>query len=229
MSSNKVVAPSHVGHRERLKKRFARAPHHMADHELLELLLGYGLPRKDAKPLAWELLRRFDNVRGALSARPAELLNVPGFGSGLVLFWTLLRECMARYEEAPVRQRQVLATPHAVARMAQARLTGCAHEECWVALVDNRNRCIAWERLMRGGVEAVPITPRDVLELALRHKASGIILVHNHPGGNDAPSAPDLRITQELQRLSTAMGIRFLDHVVVTETTCRSLTTNELV
>lgn len=229
MSSNNAAKSPHAGHRKRLKARFAGAPHQMADYEALELLLGYALPRKDTKPLAKELLRRFGDMRGVLSARPDELCGVPGFGPGLELFWRLLRECLARYEEAPVRQRQVLATPEAVARMARTRLTGCSHEECWVALVDSGNHCIAWEMLMRGGVDAVPVRPRDVLEQALRYKASGIILVHNHPGGNDAPSAPDLSITRELQRLAAAMGIRFLDHVIVTETSCRSLVGTHLV
>lgn len=229
MTSSKATKPPHAGHRARLRERFARAPHEMADYETLELLLGYVITRQDTKPLAKELLTRFDNMRGVISARPDELESVPGFGEGLVVFWKLLRECMARYEEAPVRHRHTLASPEAVARMARMRLTGAAHEECWIALVDARNRCIAWEMLMRGGVESVPITPRDVLAMALRHKASGVILVHNHPGGNTTPSAADMQITRELQRLCSGMGVRFLDHIIVTETECHSLVQNNTV
>lgn len=229
MSLKLTNTSPHAGHRARLRARFFRAPHDMAEYEVLELLIGYVLTRQDTKPLAKELLHRFENIRGVLSARPNELESVPGFGEGLSIFWKLLRECMARYEEAPVRQRHSLTTPEAVARMARARLTGCAHEECWVALVDSRNRCIAWERLMRGGVGAVPITPRDVLELALHHKASGIILVHNHPGGSTTPSGADRHITQELQHLATGMGMRFLDHIIVTESQCHSLVHHKLV
>ena len=65
---------------------------------------------------------------------------------------------------------------------------------------------------------------RDVLEAALTHKASGIILVHNHPGGSPGPSQPDLMLTTELQRLAPRMGLRFLDHVIVTEGDCYSIT-----
>ncbi|MCL2122909.1 MAG: JAB domain-containing protein, partial [Desulfovibrionaceae bacterium] len=140
----------------------------------------------------------------------------------------LLRELMTRYEEAPVRRREILCTPDAVARMARARLAGCPHEEMWIALTDHGNRLIAWERLRQGTVGHVPLIPRDVLEIALLHKASNIILVHNHPGGNAHPSEPDLSLTRELARLAPSLGIALIDHVVVTEDACYSLERDKL-
>ena len=196
----------------------------MADYEILELLLGHVLRRKDTKPLARELLRRFGSIRGALDARPDELVQVPGFGPGLLAFWQLLREVLARRASSPLRRREVLATPEAVAHMARERLAACPHEESWIALVDAQNRLTAWERLNRGGVSSVPVQPRDVLETALTRKASGIILVHNHPGGDAHPSQPDLALTAELQRLAPYLGLRFLDHVIVTDGDCYSIT-----
>ena len=175
-------APICLGHRDRLRQRLEIEPTAVADYEVLELLLGYGLTRKDTKPLAKELIQRFGSIRGALDARPEELLEVSGFGPGLMALWRVLGETRARYAAAEVRQREVLATPEAVARMAQARLGTSPHEECWLALVDRRNRLMAWDRLRRGGIAEVAIYPRDVLEAALLRKASGIILVHNHPG-----------------------------------------------
>lgn len=224
MTTPSRISADAEGHRARLKARFAKDPSLCEEYEILELLLGYGLLRKDTKPLAKALLRHCGSLRGVFEARPDELTHVPGFGSGLMLFWNVLRECQARCAEASVVQREVLSTPQAVAAMARVRLTGCPHEECWLALVDSRNRCIAWERLVRGGVDAVLFTPRDVLERALLRKASGVILVHNHPGGNASPSGADVQMTQELQRLCAGMGVRFLDHVIVTDTECRSVT-----
>ena len=205
-----ATAPPHAGHRARLRERLAREAQAVADYEVLELLLGYALTRRDTKPLAKELLRRFGSIRGAVDARPDELAQVPGFGPGLTAFWQVLRE--------------VLATPEAVAHMARERLVASPHEESWVALVDAQNRLIAWERLSRGGVSAVPLQPRDVLEAALGRKASGIILVHNHPGGDAHPSQPDLALTQGLQHLAPQLGLRFLDHVIVTDGDCYSIT-----
>ena len=74
----------HSGHRARLRQRLSVDPLSVADYELLELLLGYGLTRRDTKPLAKELLARFTSLRGVLDARPDELLDVPGFEGILI-------------------------------------------------------------------------------------------------------------------------------------------------
>ncbi|MBQ9405494.1 MAG: RadC family protein [Desulfovibrio sp.] len=224
MTAKTPVAPaSFQGHRARLRERLETAPEAVADYEVLELLLGYCLTRKDTKPLAKEMLQRFGSMRGALDARPDELMQVPGFGPGLLSFWKVLREMRVRHAASDVYQREVLATPEAVARMAQARLSGSPHEECWLALVDSSNRLIAWKMLRRGGIANVSVSPRDVLEAALVHKASGIIMVHNHPGGSSGPSASDRRLTEELESLAPHMGLRFLDHVIVTDADCYSM------
>ena len=163
-----MIAASHqTGHRARLKARLKKDAAQLADYELLELLLGCVVLRRDTKALAKTLLQRFDTLRGVLDARPNELMSLEGFGPALCQFWQLLRELMARYEEAPVRRREVLCTPDSVARMARVRLAACPHEELWIALTDHGNRLMAWERLRQGTVGQVPILPRDVLEMAL--------------------------------------------------------------
>lgn len=224
MSASQEASPKpHMGHRARLRERLACEPQAVTDCEVLELLLGYVLSRKDTQPLARELLRRFGSMRGVVDARPDELAQTPGFGPGLLTFWQVLREVLARRAASPLRRREVLATPKAVADMARERLIGSPIEESWIALVDAQNRLIAWERLSRGGVSAVTVQPRDVLETALAHKASGIILVHNHPGGDASPSKSDLALTAELQNLAPHLGLRFLDHVIVTDGDCYSI------
>ena len=105
----------------------------------------------------------------------------------------------------------------------QVLAAGSQQEECWLAMVNAGNRLVAWERLRQGNVESVPLLPRDVLEPALRYKASGIILVHNHPGGQTRPSQPDLIFTNTVRELAVNMGLRFLDHVIVTDNGCYSI------
>lgn len=211
------------GHRARLKARLEREPLSVADYELMELILGLAIIRKDTKPLARELLAKFKNIRGALDARPDELKQVEGFGPGLMSLWRLLRELMARYAASPLREREVLASSEAVAVMGKTRLGNLSHEECWLALVDAQNRLILWERLRSGSVSSVAMQPRDVLEIAIVHKASGIIMVHNHPGGNPRPSKSDIDLTREIQNLAPHLGLRLLDHVIVTPGDCYSI------
>lgn len=213
MATNK----HYQGHRERLRERLAKNPDKLWDYEILELLLGKVLTRKDTKPLAKELLLRFKSIKGVLDAKPAELRNVPGFGPALESFWLLLRELLARYVESPVRQRVLLSSPEAVAAMARSRLAGHEHEETWIAYVDTQNRLIAWEQNSKGSIDQTSIYPRDIMERALLLKASGFILVHNHPGGCSSPSAADLQITESIKRSAQALGLRFLDHIIVTD------------
>lgn len=221
--------PANEGHRARLRERLARNAPDLADYEVLELLLGYALIRRDTKPLARELLSRFGSIRGALDARHDELRAVPGFGPGLMNLWLVMREIMARHALSPLQRREVLATPASVAQIARARLSGCTHEEAWLALVDTRNRLIAWQRLREGGIDSVAVQPRDILALALACNASGIILIHNHPGGNAEPSLSDIQLTSELENLAPHMGMRFLDHVIITDGDCYSMAERRLV
>jgi DNA repair protein RadC len=211
------------GHRERLRERLVKNSTLLADYEILELLLAQALPRKDTKPLAKNLLSRFGTLRGVLDARSSELTGISGFGPALSCFWILLRESMARYAEAPLRKHEVLASPEAVAAMARQRLAGNAHEEIWAAFVDSQNRLLSWEHARTGSINSSSVYPRDILERAILLKASGFMLVHNHPGGNVSASPADLEATSKLLESARACDIRFIDHIIVSDQGWRSL------
>jgi len=209
--------PHYLGHRQRLRKKLQTEPKALADYELLELLLGQVLPRRDTKPLAKALVARFGSLREVLQAGPEALRAVDGFGEALAGHWALLREVFARVAEASVRERQVFTGPEVVAEAARARIGHLKVEEFWVALVDNKNRLMAWECVGRGTVDQTAVYPREVLALALKHSASGVILAHNHPGGDAKPSQADLDLTRRINRSAQELGLRVLDHLVVTE------------
>ena len=214
------------GHRKRLRERLKDSPEKLADYEVLELLLGHVLLRCDTKPIAKQLLERFGTLRAFLDARPEEYLDIPGVGPGVSSFAELLREFMARYAESRVRSREILCSPEVVSAMARQRIGRLAYEEVWVAYVDNRNRLISWEKAAKGSLNNSPIHPRDIMERALALKASGFIVVHNHPGGSSTPSGMDLDFTRQLERASQVLFIRFLDHIIVSDTECFSIMSN---
>ncbi|MCM0756612.1 DNA repair protein RadC [Desulfovibrio aminophilus] len=210
-------SPHYTGHRSRLRGRLARDPSSLADYELLELFLAQVLPRRDTKPLAKALLARFGGLPGVFAAPEERLLELDGFGPALAAHWTLIRELWARLSETPLRSREVLSDPDEVVRAARARFGRSASEEFWVALLDAKNRVLAWERVSRGTVDQTAVYPREILALALKHHALGLILVHNHPGGDPAPSEPDILLTAQLARAAKDLGLRVLDHLIVTE------------
>ncbi len=213
----------HSGHRQRLKTRFLNDTQGIEDYELLEILLGYAHLRKDTKPLAKQLLQRFGSLSGVLYARQEELEQFAGFSVGTWTLWQVIRECMARTAVAPLLEKEVLASPEAIAKAAKNRFMGMTHEECWIALVDAGKRCLGWERVQQGSISAIPITPRDIIAKVLARKAHGFILVHNHPSGSTKPSRSDLILTDQLRQLSPPMGIEFIEHIIITEKECRSI------
>jgi len=209
--------PHYHGHRERLRERLQRDSRQLADYEVLEILLGYVIRRGDTKPLAKEMLARHKTLHGVFLADPAEFRTIEGFGPASEEFWLLWRELWARMHESPVAQRVVIQSPQDVAEMAKARLGPGRREEFWVAMVDNKNRLLAWEPISRGTVDQTIVFPREVFTRALELKASGVVLVHNHPGGDPRPSSQDVELTRRMVRAATDLGLRVLDHLVVTD------------
>ncbi len=228
MTDTPTKKPHYHGHRIRLRERLVDDSSKLQDYELLELLIGTVLTRCDTKPLAKELLASFGSLRGILDAHPAELMKFKGVGESLSGFLLLLREVMARYTEAVPRTRITFASAQDVAHMARVRLAACPHEEAWCAFLDSQGRLLAWERVAKGTINAAMIYPRDVLEMALRFKAAGLILSHNHPGGNPSPSLPDIQITNMLKKNAASIGITLHDHVIVTDDACYSLLSERL-
>lgn len=212
-----MTGPHYHGHRERLRERLRRDARQLADYEILELLLGYVIRRGDTKPLAKELLSRRKTLRELFLADPSELRQIEGFGPASEDFVLLVRELWARMHEAPVTQRTVIQSPQDVAELAKARLGPSRREEFWVAMVDNKNRLLAWERLGQGTVDQAAVFPREIFGRALELKASGLVLVHNHPGGDPRPSSQDVELTRRMTRIAADLGVRVLDHLVVTD------------
>jgi DNA repair protein RadC len=211
------------GHRQRLRDRFEKNQSSLEDYELLEMLLGHVIMRRDTKPLAKDLLIRFKSLRSVMDAPIAELQEIKGFGSSLATFWLLMREIKARYAESQLFDKDILINGQSVANMARQRLVGIAHEELWGAYLDNQNRLISWRKLAEGIGGRIFVHNAVVLAPALELKATGIILVHNHPGGEPQPSQADIELTRSVANAAKMVDVRLLDHVIVTDSDYSSL------
>ena len=111
----------------------------------------------------------------------------------------------------------MLSNPKPVVDVAISRLGNKEKEEFWVALVDNKNRLLAFKLAFTGTVDQTAVYPREILSLALENNASGVILVHNHPGGDPTPSSQDRTLTARLEKIASELGLRLLDHIIVAE------------
>jgi len=207
--------PHYIGHRERLRERFRRAgAAGLHDYELLELLLTYVIPRKDVKPLAKKLIKRFGSLSGVLDAAQQELES-EGLSSTTATLIRLVKELGGSYLAERMKHKDLLSSPQAVMDFARLRLAGLPHEALMVIYLNAKNEVIDYETLHEGTVDRVIIYPRRVIEAALAHHAAGLILVHNHPSGYPEPSEDDKRLTQAIVEAVRTVDIQVIDHIIV--------------
>ncbi len=197
------------GHRTRLRERFlAGGPGALADYELLELLLQFAVPRKDTKPTAWELLRRRGTLAGVFLQPRGETTDIPGLGPASRLLLALVRAVMTRALAVELQSGCRISAPEDVADFVRLEL-GPQPRECVLAIFLNAgNELVHHDRLAEGTVNQAPVYPREVARLALLHGATGVILAHNHPGGQCAPSRDDLELTRTLGDALAKLDVR---------------------
>lgn len=198
--------------RERLRHVGVR---NLSVPELLTLLIGNGVAGAPAGVVASRLRERFDSLRSLAAADVATLERVAGVGpataSRLAAALELGRRSAAEEQplESPIRG------PHDVYRRMGPRLRDVAQEEFHALLLNTRHRVVREVLVTRGILDASLIHPREVFRIAVSEGAAGIILVHNHPSGDPAPSAEDRAVTRQLADAGRALGIPVLDHVVI--------------
>jgi DNA repair protein RadC len=208
--------PHYLGHRDRLRERaLAGGLAALPDYEVLELQLFRAIPRGDVKPLAKQLLARFGSLAGVLGATVEELKTVRGVGEALALDLKLLHETALRTAREQVGRRPVISSWSALLAYVKTALAHEAREQFRVLFLDKKNQLIADETMNRGTVDHAPVYPREVMRRALELSASAVILVHNHPGGDPAPSAADIDMTRQVVEAGRALRIAVHDHLVV--------------
>ncbi|MBX9932553.1 MAG: DNA repair protein RadC [Methylobacterium sp.] len=204
------------GHRERLRARFAQGgADALPDYELLELALFRAIPRRDVKPLAKALIRRFGSFAEVLSAEPARLAEIDGVSAGVVADLKLIEAAGHRLAKGAIAARPLLSSWAALIEYCRATMAFSPREQFRVLFLDKRNHLIADEVQGRGTVDHTPVYPREVARRALELSATAIILAHNHPSGDPTPSAADIRMTREIVSVLDPLGIIVHDHVIL--------------
>ncbi|MDR1551646.1 MAG: DNA repair protein RadC [Holosporaceae bacterium] len=206
----------HLGHRQRLRKRFSDSPSSLAEYELLELLLFYVFSRKDTKPLSKKLLDRSDgSLRKLILMDLSDLQNVEGIGKSSLLLLALLREIFNRTLLEQIRESCSIMSIGQVLDYYKNMMEQLKKEQFRLMFLSNTNGLIAEELMHEGTVNSTAIYPREIIQKALNHGASAIILVHNHPGGNPRPSRRDLIMTRAVRDVAQRLEISLLDHLII--------------
>lgn len=207
----------HKGHRERLRQSYIEnGPEGMHEHQLLELLLTYAIPRRDTNPIAHRLLDKnaFGSLYEVLNAGPRELMAVGGIGESAAVLLSLAG-AMGRRARNGEAGKKKLDTPDAAMRYCKSLPYNDTNESMYVVCLDKSYRILHTQLIGTGTPGEVTIYPRTVVECAVRYGAQNIIICHNHPSGDLHPSVDDCETTRRIISAVTAIGIGLSDHVIV--------------
>jgi len=208
--------PGHMGHRQRLRERFARGgPDALADYEVLELLLFHANARQDMKPVAKRLIERFGSLGKVVTAPAAELEKVKGVGPAVSAIVKAAEAVALRMLREQAAERPVLSSWDRVLDYCTAAMAYQSVEHFRLLFLDRKNKLIADEVQQRGTVDHTPVYPREVVKRALELGGSAIILVHNHPSGDPTPSRADIEMTRQVREAAEKLGIALHDHLVI--------------
>jgi DNA repair protein RadC len=157
--------PGYLEHRQRLRERFRKnGAEGMHDYEILELLLTYAVPRKDVKPRAKELIKRFGSLSGVLDAGPKELEEVADIGPVSSALIRAVKEACSFYLSEKMKNKDVLSSPQAVLDFARVKLAGLPHEAFMIIFLNTKNKVLDYKVLHEGTVDRAVIYPRRMIE-----------------------------------------------------------------
>lgn len=188
----------------------------VADDVLLALLLRLGIKGLNVVDLARGLISRYGNLTGLAAASVEELSQIRGIGHAKAQIIKAALELGSRLKAEAAPEKQKVRTPYDVIRLLGDRAHKLEREIFWALLLDNKNnlKCRPVD-VSVGLINASLVHPREVFVEAIRTASAAIVLAHNHPSGDPAPSAEDIRITKQLVEAGKIVDIKVLDHVIV--------------
>ncbi len=210
-------ASLHEGHRRRLLDRLVNEGiDSFHDHEVIELLLFFSIPRRDTNKIAHLLIKRYGSLSHVLDADFALLKQEYGIGDKSAYLLSSLPSIFRRYSLDKLnKSNKPLRDPESSVRYVQPILATRSEEVFLLVSLDNQCRVLSSNIVSEGTVKQAFVYPRHVVKEALKVNASNVIFAHNHPSGNANPSKSDLKLTDLLMGIFHAMDIKVLDHIIV--------------
>lgn len=187
------------------------------EHEILEYMLFYALPRVNTNEIAHRLLKKFGSLHGVLEASETDIAGVKGMGERSAVFLTMFPGLLRAYKKSKIGKKQSIKSIKHACECCVSLLFGKPYEEFYVIWLNTQNRVIHTEKLSEGGVKDSPIYMDKIAASGLRHRAVKAIITHNHPGGNLTPSVSDLTTTETILRALALINIELVDHVIVSD------------
>ena len=209
----------HDGHREKMRQRFLKSGlDAFADHEALELLLYYAIPRRDTNPIAHALMDRYGSLSAVLAAPVEDLQKVEGIGESAAILLKLVPRLCAKARLADAdRQELILNTASRAGAYLLERFYGEQNEVIYQLCLDRKGKLLACKKLGEGSIASAALDVRKLVENAILHSASSVVLAHNHPSGIASPSHEDYAATDRARNALETIGVALADHIIVAD------------
>lgn len=221
MSEGKIYP--HANHRQRVRNLFRQVgADTVSDRGLLEMILFYSVPRRDTNELAARLLEKYGNLKSIFDAPYEELLGIEGIGESSALLLTIMPGICRRYSGKDESKPALFEYAEAEKYVSEL-FADCKNEEFYIICLDALGRAKGCRRLATGSPDSVSVDKRAILETAFEYDADYVILAHNHPNGQAAPSPEDAVLTSEAARLLGETGIQLADHIICGTDDCLSM------
>lgn len=213
--SNKEIPHFH-GHRDRLRQRFVQSGMDaLQDYELLELLLFMAIPRRDVKPLAKMLLKKFGSFPDLMNASINELLQVEGVSENTAIALKIVNAVTRRLMKQELMRKPILNNWTRLMDYCHVTMAHEKREHFRILFLNKKNELLADEIQGSGTVDHTPAYPREIMKRALELGATAMILLHNHPSGDPKPSQADIDMTQAIIRAAQPFDIVIHDHIII--------------
>lgn len=198
--------------RERLMRLGARV---MSNAELLAIMMRTGVGGENVLRLAERLLARFEGLPGIARASLAELRTVNGIGPVKAIEIKAALELGRRLMAAAPEERPRITSPADAASLLMSEMMLLEQEELRVVLLDTRNHVLRIKTVYKGSLNTSVVRIGEVFRDAVKDNAAALIVVHNHPSGDPAPSPEDVHVTRQIRQAGALLDIELLDHVII--------------
>ncbi|NSW51657.1 MAG: DNA repair protein RadC [Anaerolineae bacterium] len=201
---------------ERPRERLAElGPEALLDEELLAILLRTGIQGENAVEMGQRLLVMFGGIQGIHQAAFEDFCSAKGIGPAKAAQIKAAIELGRRLHQGSVDNRPVINSPQDVANLVQYEMMAYSQEHLWVLLLNTRNQVVRIDKVYKGTLNSSTVRVAELFRSAIRQSAASIIMVHNHPSGDPAPSPEDIRLTRSVIEAGHLLDIEVLDHIVV--------------
>ena len=204
----------HEGHRKRLRERFKTSKNAFAEHELLELLLSYSIPRKDTNALAHTLIKTFGSLKDVLNASPESLSLVDGVGENSALLISLVNY-LNEQTKTSTKKVVKLTNIESVKNFSKSLYDGAKSEKLYLLYLDDGKNLLGYSTLDDNKINSVSLNFGAFTKGINLYKPSSVILVHNHFADFPYPSKDDDLATARIYTFLNIYNVNLYDHVIV--------------